>query len=126
MLESIPVILVISTLFGFLAGIGVGGGSLLMLWLTLLVGMEQTQARFLNLLFFIPSALVACLFRWKQGSLHFRRIYPAIISGCVAAAIGSWLSQQLETERIKEIFGVLLIATGIRELIYKPKKKEHP
>ena len=126
MLESIPVILVISTLFGFLAGIGVGGGSLLMLWLTLLVGMEQTQARFLNLLFFIPSALVACLFRWKQGSLHFRKIYPAIISGCVAAVIGSWLSQQLETERIKEIFGVLLIATGIRELIYKPKKKEHP
>ena len=126
MLDSIPVILLISTLFGFLAGIGVGGGSLLMLWLTLLVGMEQPQARILNLLFFIPSALVACLFRWRQGSLNLKKIYPAIISGCITAVLGSYLSQQLEVTCIQKIFGFLLILTGIRELVYKPQKKEHP
>lgn len=123
MLESLPVVLTVSTVLGFLAGIGVGGGSLLMLWLTLVLGIEHGQARLMNLLFFLPSALVACLFRWKQGALEVKKILPAILSGCVAAAVGSWLSLRLEMELLKKLFGGLLILTGIRELMYRPKNK---
>ena len=126
MLESLPIVLIISTALGFLAGLGVGGGSLLILWLTLVLGMEYNQARILNLLFFLPSALVACLFRWKQGVLNFRKILPAVIAGCIFAALGSWLSLRLDLQLVKKAFGILLIVTGIRELLYKPKKKEHP
>ena len=126
MLESLPVVLVISTVLGFLAGIGVGGGSLLILWLTLVVGAEHGQARLINLLFFFPSALVACLFRWKQGSLEIRKILPAVLAGCASAAIGSWFSYYLDMELLKKLFGGLLILTGIRELLYMPKEKEHP
>jgi uncharacterized membrane protein YfcA len=126
MLESLPVVLVVSTVLGFLAGIGVGGGSLLILWLTLVVGVEHGQARFVNLLFFLPSALVACLFRWKQGSLEIRKILPAVLAGCASAAIGSWFSYCLDMELLKKLFGGLLILTGFRELMYKPRKKEHP
>ena len=50
MLSSIPVPFLVSCLLGFLAGLGVGGGSLLMLWLTLVLQMEYAQARMLNLL----------------------------------------------------------------------------
>lgn len=121
MLESIPVVLAVSTVLGFLAGIGVGGGSLLILWLTLVLGMEQPQARVLNLLFFLPSAIVACLFRWKQGSLPLKKILPAIAAGCVAAAICSLLSTRLDTDLLKKLFGGLLLITGIRELLYKPR-----
>lgn len=126
MLESVPVVLVISSAMGFLAGIGVGGGSLLMMWLTLVLGMAHAQARLLNLLFFLPSALVACLFRWKQGSLDIHKILPAVIAGCIAAGVGSWISIYLDMNLLKKLFGGLLILTGIRELLYKPKKKEHP
>lgn len=126
MLESLPIVLVVSTVLGFLAGIGVGGGSLLMLWLTLIIGAEHGQARFVNLLFFLPSALIACVFRWKQGALEIRKIFPAILSGCVCAAIGSWFSYHLDMELLKKLFGGLLILTGIRELLYTPRKKEHP
>ena len=126
MLESLPIVLVVSTIFGFLAGIGVGGGSLLILWLTLVIGVEHGQARFINLLFFLPSALIACLFRWKQGSLEIRKILPAVLAGCVSAAVGSWFSYHLDTELLKKLFGGLLILTGIRELLYTPRKKEHP
>ena len=125
MLESLPIVLVVSTIFGFLAGIGVGGGSLLMLWLTLVIGVEHGQARFINLLFFLPSALVACLFRWKQGSLEIRKILPAVLAGCASAAIGSWFSFHLDMELLKKLFGGLLILAGIRELMYRPRKKEH-
>ena len=118
MLESFPVVLSVSAVLGFLAGIGVGGGSLLILWLTLVLGMSQAEARILNLLFFLPSAVVASLFRWKQGKLEIKKILPAIIAGCVAAAICSVLSKNLEMELLKRLFGGLLIITGIRELMY--------
>ena len=126
MLESLPIVIAVSTVLGFLAGIGVGGGSLLILWLTLVIGVEHGQARFINLLFFLPSALIACLFRWKQGSLEIRKILPAVLAGCVSAAVGSWFSYHLDTELLKKLFGGLLILTGIRELMYRSRKKEHP
>lgn len=124
MLESLPVILLVGTALGFLAGLGVGGGSLLILWLTLVLGMEHPQARIINLLFFIPSALIASLFRWKQGKLDLKAVLPAILAGCAAAALGSWLSIRIELFWIKKLFGGLLLITGTRELLYKPKKRE--
>ena len=52
--------LLVGTVLGFLTGLGVGGGSLLILWLNIALGMEQSVARGINLLFFLPSALIAC------------------------------------------------------------------
>ena len=122
MLESFPIAVLAGILLGFLSGLGIGGGSLLMLWLTLVLGMDHASARGINLLFFIPSALIACLFRWKQGTLQWKQILPAIIAGCAAAAGFSWLSMYLDTPVIKKLFGILLIATGLRELFYRPRK----
>lgn len=123
MLDSIPVTIIIGVILGFLSGIGVGGGSLLVLWLTLVLGMEHSDARIINLLFFIPSALVASFFRWKQGNLDFKKILPAIITGCIAAGLFSVLSKQMDIALLKKLFGVLLLITGIRELLYKPGQR---
>lgn len=122
MLESLPVILIIGTVLGFLSGLGIGGGSLLILWLTFVLGMEHNTARGINLLFFVPSALVACWFRWRQGMLKWKHVLPAIVAGCLAAGICSWLSGQLDLTLLKKLFGGLLIATGLRELFYRPRK----
>lgn len=123
MLSSLPVVLIVSTVLGFLAGIGVGGGSLLIMWLTLILNTPYPQARILNLLFFLPSAIVATLFRWKQGKLELKKILPAILAGCIAAAIFSFVSNHVDVEMLKKAFGILLLITGIRELLYKPKGK---
>lgn len=123
MLESIPVMLLAATVTGFLSGIGVGGGSLLMLWMTLVVGMPHAQARVLNLIFFLPSAIIASVFRWKQGNLHFQKVLPAIIAGCISAAIFAFLSTRIDIEMIKKLFGILLLATGLRELFYRPHSR---
>ena len=121
MLESFPMLLFISTVLGFLAGIGVGGGSLLILWLTLVLQLNYPQARILNLLFFLPSAVVSSLFRWKQGALPVKKALPAIIVGCIVAGLFSWVGTQFDTRLLKKLFGILLLVTGIRELLYKPK-----
>lgn len=122
MLESFPVAVIVGVVLGFLAGLGVGGGSLLMLWLTVVLGMQYTTARTINLLFFIPTALISCFFRRKQNTLDFRKILPAMICGTVSAAVFSLLSSHLELEMLKKLFGILLVITGLRELFYRPRK----
>ena len=123
MLNSFPVSVAISILLGFLSGLGTGGGSLLILWLTLVLGMPQSQARSINLLFFLPAALVACLFRWKQGRLDFRKFLPAILAGSACSALFTFFSAAWNTDLLQKLFGLLLLFTGLRELLYKPKKR---
>ena len=89
MLESFPFLLVIGSILGFLAGLGVGGGSLLILWLTLVMGVSHPVARNINLLFFIPGAVISSLFRWKQGTLNIKKVLPAVLLGCISAGIFS-------------------------------------
>ncbi len=113
--------LAVGTVLGFLTGLGVGGGSLLILWLTLVLEAEQQLARGINLLFFLPSALIACCFRWKQGALKPEKIWPAVLSGCVAAAALTWVGWNMDTQLLKKLFGGLLLLTGARELLYRPK-----
>lgn len=121
MLESFPVAIVMSSLLGTLAALGVGGGSLLMLWLTLALSIPYSQARLINLMFFLPCALISSVFRRKQGSLDLKKLVPAIITGCAAAILFSWLGETIEIKLIKKAFGILLLFTGLRELLYKPK-----
>lgn len=121
MLESMPVVLLLSTLLGFLTGLGIGGGSLLILWLTVVLELEPNTARSINLLFFLPSAFVSCLFRLRQGTIPGKKILPAILAGGCAALVFSWLGSLLELTVLKKIFGGLLILTGLRELFYRPR-----
>ena len=123
MLDSFPVSLVVGTLLGFLSGLGIGGGSLLILWLTMVLGMEPESARSINLLFFLPAAAVSCYFRRKQGLLTLNKVIPAIATGCIGAILGTWLGSCLNTQLLKKSFGILLLATGLREILWKPMKK---
>lgn len=124
MLESLPFVLILSIALGFLSGLGVGGGSLLILWLTLVLNFEQNIARSINLLFFIPCAIITTLFRWRQGSLDIKSTIPAIIFGCISAGIFSILSKIVDIAILKKIFGVLLLCIGLKEITYKIKKAE--
>ena len=123
MLNTLWVTITVSTVLGFLSGLGTGGGSLLILWLTLAANMPQNDARAINLMFFIPSAIIACIFRWKQGTLHFRKVLPGIVAGCAAAAVCSLFTAGESPEQLKKAFGLLLICTGTRELFYKKKSR---
>ena len=121
MLESLPVILIIGTVLGFLSGLGIGGGSLLILWLTVVLPADPLTARSINLLFFIPSALIACTLRIHQKDLEIKPLLPAILAGCISAAVFSAISTQLDIALLKKLFGAVLLITGLRELFYRPR-----
>lgn len=122
MLDSIPFIFIIGTALGLLAGLGVGGGSVLILWLTLVLHMPQQTAKGINLLFFLPAAIISCFIRWRQGKLSFKKVLPAMAAGAVSALIFTWLSDQLPIDLLRAPFGILLLFTGARELFYRPRK----
>ena len=122
MLNSFPISVAVGLVLGILAGLGTGGGSLLLLWLTLIQCIDSEIARTVNLLFFLASAGIVSILRLKKGNLSIRKILPGILAGCVAAAGFSILGRYLDTSLLKKAFGVLLIITGVRELFYRPRK----
>ena len=126
MLGSLPVSVLVGTVLGFLSALGIGGGSLLILWLTLVLGWEPDRARQVNLLFFLPSALVSTWMRRKQGSVDLRQLLPGILAGCLGAWCMSALRQRLDPEALRTPFGILLLGAGVRELLYKEKPLPSP
>ena len=114
--------LLVATVMGFLAGMGVGGGSLLLLWLTQVAMLEQTQARIINLLFYLPAAIVASVIRKKQNKVAMKPAVWAIATGCTAALLLTLVSRVIDVTLLKKLLGGLLILTGIREVFYRPRK----
>lgn len=113
--------ILVAALLGFLSGLGTGGGSLLILWLTGIAGFSQSDARIINLLFFVPSALIATFFHEKSRKLPWGIILCAAGSGCLCAGIASYLTTLWEPDALRPLFGVFLILAGIREVFYRPR-----
>lgn len=122
MLNSFPAVLLISTVLGIMSGMGIGGGSLLILWLNAFTAFSHTDIRILNLLFFLPAAAISSIIHWRKGDLNIRKIIPAVVAGCISAAVFSFISQHLDADLLKTLFGILLLIAGLRELFYRPRK----
>lgn len=114
--------ILIGCVLGTLAGLGTGGGSLLILWLTLVQGMDPATARTVNLMFFLPCALIAGLSHLRHGRLRYQKILLPALCGCAAAAAATILGKRTDTDQLRKLFGVLLIYTSFRELSYRPRK----
>lgn len=112
---------------GLIAGtagaMGLGGGSVLLIYLTVFAGISQLNAQGINLLFFLPTAAVAVAIYTKRGVIQWKRIFPIMIFGIIGTIISSWLVSFISAELIRKIFGGLIIAYGLFE-VFKPKKKD--
>ena len=111
----------IGMILGALAGLGVGGGTILVLWLTEVIGATPLEARSINLMFFIIVAAFVSIFRIKNGKIDTKKILPGILAGSVTAVLFSWIGNEADPELTKKLFGVLLLITGFRELSYRPR-----
>ena len=107
---------------GTLAGMGLGGGSLLILWLTAVQNMDPVTARGINLVFFLPAALIATLSRIRKGTLPIKKVMPAVWAGILFATVFSLWNSRLDMGILQTLFGILLLITGLRELLYRPRK----
>lgn len=110
-------------LAGILAGafgaMGLGGGSVLMLYLTVICGEEQLKAQGINLMFFLPIALLAVIIFTVKKQIPFKKLIPIIIGGVFGVVAGWYLSGIIGSHNISKIFGVLLLGLGIHEIVHK-------
>lgn len=101
---------------------GVGGGTLLLLVMTLFLGVDQRTAQGVNLLFFLPTAASALVCHVKGGYLDKPTLKAAIPAAVAAALIGAWISNAVDVEILRKPFGIYLLASGVG-LIWPQKKK---
>ena len=107
------------TVTGILSAFGIGGGSLLLIYLTAFASVSQHQAQGINLLYFLPAAAAALPAHKKNGLLEKKVIVPAILAGLAAAGLAAWLSNGMDTGLLRKLFGLFLLYIGLRELFHK-------
>ena len=106
---------------GVLSGFGVGGGTLLLVYMTAFAGVEQSMAQGINLLYFLPAGLLALPAHLKNGYVEKRALLPAIGGGILFAALGAWAATGLDTGLLRRCFAGFLILIGLRELFGREK-----
>ena len=108
-------------LCGLLAGIlsawGVGGGTLLLLCMTLFFGVEQQTAQAINLLYFLPTAGVSLFAHRKNGYLDRAALRAAAPAGTLCALGAAWLAARLDSELFRIPFGLFLLYAGLSILL---------
>lgn len=101
---------------------GLGGGSVLILYLTLFCDIQQVTAQGINLLFFLPCAITAVCIYKKRNLLNKQYLLPLIFGGLLGVGVGMLLLEHLNTHYIRLIFAVFLLTLGIITLFQKEKK----
>lgn len=116
-------IFVSSLLAGVAASMGVGGGAILLLYLTAFAGMNQLAAQGVNLIFFLPIAVIAVCIHAKSGLINWKSAFICIGFGLVGVFGGLWLTRLISENLLSKLFAALLLCMGLRELFAKNKDK---
>ena len=102
---------------------GVGGGTLLLLVMTLFLGVDQRTAQGINLLFFLPTAVSALICHARGGYLDKPTLKNAVPPAVAAALAGAWIATSLDVELLRRPFGVYLLLSGV-SLLWPQKRKK--
>lgn len=113
---------------GTVSGTGMGGGTILILILSVFMGVEQHIAQATNLVFFVPTAIAAIITTIKEKMINWRIGTTVAISGIIGAVFGAKISIKMEVNHLKKYFGIFLIIIAIYEIYslikgYKKKSK---
>lgn len=122
--------IVIGILSGIITSIGMGGGTILVLFLTLFLNYDQQSAQGLNLLFFIPTSIISIIIYIKEKNINLKLACIVSIFGVIGAIIGAKIANFIQTEQLKKSFAIFLLVIAIHEIYsfyneYINKKKRH-
>ena len=103
---------------------GVGGGTLLLLVMTLFLDVDQRTAQGINLLFFLPTAASALVCHARGGYLDKPTLKSAVPLAVAAALAGAWIATNLDVAVLRKPFGVYLQLSGVSLLWPQRRKKQ--
>ncbi|CCY17693.1 predicted permeases [Eubacterium sp. CAG:786] len=115
---------VVGVLSGVVASMGLGGGFVLLIWLTMFQGMPQHDAQGINLLFFLPIALISVVMHWRAGLINRKLVLSLVPGGIVGAILGTLGSQFIGNELLRKLYALFLLAFGLHELFRSPPREK--
>jgi len=111
---------------GVVSGMGIGGGAILIPALTLLMDIGQHKAQNINLLYFLPTALIAIMVHKKNDNIEKKGLLPLILWGVPGVVAGSLIAVKMEENHLRKGFAVFLLLMAIYEITkgYKSWKQQ--
>lgn len=110
----------LEVLIGFISGIisgtGMGGGTILILLLSIIMGLDQHVSQATNLVFFVPTAIAAIFISLMKKNIDVKLGITIVIVGVVGATIGAIISSKMNVNLLRKIFGVFLLIIAIYEI----------
>ena len=101
---------------GIVSGTGMGGGTILIFLLTFICGIEQHVAQATNLIFFIPTSIVAIIVNMKNKNINLKLAIIISIFGVLGAIIGANLAIHTYVNNLRKYFGIFLVIIAIHEI----------
>lgn len=121
--------IIFGTISGIFTGLGMGGGSVLILLLSLFMNLDQHIAQATNLVFFVPTSLTAIIINIKQKNVDFKLAIIISIFGIIGAIIGTIFSEKISSDALRKYFAIFILIIAFHEIYelykeYKKKKKD--
>lgn len=119
--------ILIGIIAGIVSGTGMGGGTILIFLLSFILGVEQHVAQASNLIFFIPTAIVAIIVNWRNKNIDLKLAILISIFGILGAIVGANISIHIDVGILKRCFGIFLAIITLNEIycIFKLYKNQY-
>ena len=108
--------ILIGIISGIVSGTGMGGGTILIFLLSFLMGIEQHVAQATNLIFFIPTSIVAIIVNLKNKNIDLKLAILISVFGILGAIIGANISINIDVGILRKCFGIFLAIIAINEI----------
>ena len=120
---------IIPIIAGFLSGLigsmGFGGGGVLIIYLVIFANTPQIVAQGINLIFFIPCAILATIIYITKRQVKYKVILPVITGGIIGVIIASNILNFFKSEQLSNIFGIFMITVGLFSILNQVKTKNN-
>ena len=104
---------------GIIGAMGLGGGAVLIIYLSLFTDMPQLKAQGVNLLFFIPTAVAAVTVYGIKKQIKWKIVLKVALWGLLGAVVGIYFADLLGGKLTSKLFGGLLVVMGMIEIFSK-------
>ena len=122
---SIISVVLVGVCSGIVSGMGMGGGTIFIPLSSIILGLEQKQAQGVNLISFIPTAIVALVIHIKNHLVNFKVGIVVICAGIITSVCSAIFANNIDNITLKKAFGVFLLMVGICQAISSIKSYTH-
>ena len=106
-----------------ISSMGLGGGGVLLLYLTLFKDMPQLTAQGVNLLFFAPACITSLIIYFKKKIIDLKTVLPMLAGSTAGVFLGRALLHIITPEMLKTVFALFISITGAFTAISAIKEK---